>query len=182
MFLYSKWLHCCYVTANIVTNEREIRSLLQYFSQRVQYIFEVYRKYSNKRARNTKFTWIFFTATTRKQRRLRRQCEKSIGCDEGRFTSPEECALAPRFISPKECGLPPPKSIFAVYSKKFSLCVPFKRGVPQASGIKTVHANNHPPPDSRLSRPPWERGQLKCIGKNNTQSKQPTVLPFACKG
>ena len=99
-----------------------------------------YCKYSNKRARNTKFTWIFFKATTRKQRCLRRQCEKSIGCDEGRFTSPEECALAPRFISPKECGLPPPKSIFAVYRKKFSLCVPFKRGVPQASGIKTVHA------------------------------------------
>ena len=34
---------------------------------------------------------------------LRRQCEKSIGCDEGRFTSPEECASAPSFSFPKEC-------------------------------------------------------------------------------
>jgi hypothetical protein len=28
---------------------------------------------------------------------------KSIGCDEGRFTSPEECASAPTFRFTKEC-------------------------------------------------------------------------------
>ena len=28
------------------------------------------------------------------ERCLRRQCETSIGCDEGRFISPEECASA----------------------------------------------------------------------------------------
>ena len=33
---------------------------------------------------------------------MRHQCEISIGCDEGRFISPEECALAPSFSSPKE--------------------------------------------------------------------------------
>ena len=38
-------------SANILTNEREIRSLLQYFSQRVQYMFAVYRKYT-KNLRN----------------------------------------------------------------------------------------------------------------------------------
>ena len=34
-----------------------------YFSQRVQRILEVYLKDSNKRARNMKFTSIFFTAS-----------------------------------------------------------------------------------------------------------------------
>ena len=29
--------------------------------------------------------------------------EKSIGCDEERFTSPEECASAPSFRFTKEC-------------------------------------------------------------------------------
>ena len=43
-----------YIYANIVTNEREISSLLEYFSQRVQNIFEIYLKYSDKRARNIK--------------------------------------------------------------------------------------------------------------------------------
>ena len=48
---------------------------------------------------------------------IRGQCEatallatpmrKSIVCDEGRFTSPEECALAPSFSSPKESRSPP---------------------------------------------------------------------------
>ena len=32
------------IYANIVTNEREITGLLDYFSKRVQYIFAVYRK------------------------------------------------------------------------------------------------------------------------------------------
>ena len=31
----------------------------------------------------------------------------SVGCDEGRFTSPEECASAPNFIFPEECDLSP---------------------------------------------------------------------------
>ena len=40
---------------------------------------------------------------TRKERRLRRQCGMSIGCDEENFSSPEECCLQPlRFIFPKE--------------------------------------------------------------------------------
>ncbi|MBE6293258.1 MAG: hypothetical protein E7090_01070 [Bacteroidales bacterium] len=50
-------------TSKIVTNEREISSLLGYFSKRVQTIFAVYGKDSNKRARNMKFTSIFFTAS-----------------------------------------------------------------------------------------------------------------------
>ena len=37
---------CSRFTANIVTNGREIRSLLQYFLQRVQYIFKLYLKYN----------------------------------------------------------------------------------------------------------------------------------------
>ena len=34
---------------------------------------------------------------------LRRQCEISIVCDDGSFSSPKECALALSFSSPKEC-------------------------------------------------------------------------------
>ena len=49
-------------------NEREIWSLLQYFSQRVHTIFEVYLKDSKKWARNMKITSIFFTASTRYHR------------------------------------------------------------------------------------------------------------------
>jgi hypothetical protein len=47
----------------IVTNEQEIRSLLQYFLKRVQYIFEIYLKDTNKRARNMKLASIFFKAS-----------------------------------------------------------------------------------------------------------------------
>ncbi len=36
------------MVANIVTNERDIRNLFQYISQRVQPIFAEYRKYTNK--------------------------------------------------------------------------------------------------------------------------------------
>ena len=44
-------------------NEREIRSLLQYFLLRVHAVFAVYRKYTNQRARNTKLASVFFTAS-----------------------------------------------------------------------------------------------------------------------
>ena len=37
------------------------------------------------------------------ERWLRRQCEISIVCDDGSFSSPKECALALSFSSPKEC-------------------------------------------------------------------------------
>ena len=47
---------CVLITANIRTNEREITSLLDYFSKRVQYIFKLYLKYTDKRARNITFT------------------------------------------------------------------------------------------------------------------------------
>ena len=38
---------------------------------------------------------------------LRRQCEISIVCDDGSFSSPKKCALALSFSSPKECALAP---------------------------------------------------------------------------
>ena len=38
------------------------------------------------------------------ERCLRRQCEISIVCDDGSFSSPKECASALSFSSPKECS------------------------------------------------------------------------------
>ena len=59
----------------------------------------------------------------------------------------------------------------------FGLTSNYRGGVKSYPKDKNcTRTNNHPPPDSRLSRPPCERGQLKCNSKNNTQSKQPTVL------
>ncbi len=40
--------------ANIATNEQKTSSLLECFLKRIQKIFEVYLKYSNKRAKNIK--------------------------------------------------------------------------------------------------------------------------------
>ena len=37
------------------------------------------------------------------ERRLRRQCEISIVCDDGSFSSPKECASALSFRLPEEC-------------------------------------------------------------------------------
>ena len=60
------------------------------------------------------------------ERCLRRQCEISIGCDEGRFISPEECALAPSFsrkevqLYAAECRTPP--------SQRFACATSSSRG------------------------------------------------------
>ena len=48
--------------------------------------------------------------------------------------------------------------------------------------IRIDAQNNHPPPDSKLSRPPWERGQLKCIAKTTTQSKHKRFSPLLAGG
>ena len=50
-------------TADTRTNEREIRSLLQYFLLRVHAVFAVYRNYTNQRARNMKLASVFLTAS-----------------------------------------------------------------------------------------------------------------------
>ena len=42
--------------------------------------------------------------TMRNKHYLRRQCETSIVCDDGSFSSPKECASALSFSSPKECA------------------------------------------------------------------------------
>ena len=64
-----------------------------------------------------------------------------------------------RFTAPK---------VYSRFTSKSSPCVPFKGGVPQASGIKTVHVQIIiPRPTAKLSRPPWERGQLKCKNQSN---------------
>ena len=46
--------HLPFHAAKIRINERETSNLFEYFSQRVQNIFEVYLKDTNKRARNIK--------------------------------------------------------------------------------------------------------------------------------
>ena len=63
--------------AKIVTNEREISSLLGYFSKRVQTIFAVYGKDIKKRARNIKLAWIFFKASADYFRRLRQRYKET---------------------------------------------------------------------------------------------------------
>ena len=52
--------------------------------------------------RNGKLAFAFYSDNA-DERCLRRQCEISIVCDDGSFSSPKECALALSFSSPKEC-------------------------------------------------------------------------------
>ena len=47
--------------------------------------------------------YLSFCNDNADERCLRQQCEISIVCDDGSFSSPKECASALSFSSPKEC-------------------------------------------------------------------------------
>ena len=104
--------------AKIVTNEREISSLLGYFSKRVQTIFAVYGKDSKKRAKNMKLASIFFTAATRNKRCIAFNepwlCSFTIANKFALYSLAQ--ALRRRNIYvPKGVRLAAPESIFDVY-------------------------------------------------------------------
>ena len=106
--------------AKIATNEREISSLLGYFSKRVQTIFAVYGKDSNKRAKNMKFTSIFFTAATRNKRcvALSEPWLRSFTiANKFALYSLAQALRRRNIYVPKGVRLAAPKYIFAVYRK-----------------------------------------------------------------